>query len=189
MTIESSRVASATTLSFSGQADLKVSDDASSGVFVRIKSVSARVGNVPAFLELLKSDPEQADARLTDLVAAVSSDISAAMSHGAAGILYWIEGACPRDFTPMQYGGLFLELDRDLLTSAREKGDTVVFIADEDEPYIDVVSDLPADLFGWDAACGVSPTDIRPLRSGRMLADHPDADVRFVGPVPARRTP
>lgn len=176
----------ATTLAFGPGADIAVVDAAVSGSIVRVQSVSSRVGDVAAFLDALRQDPAGADATLAQLEQETRQAIAAAVTAGASGILYWIEGASPTDFTPMQYGGLFLELDREILADTRAKVEVVVFVADTDEAYIDFVSDLPADLFGW-AGATPEPAEIRALRPGRLLADHPTADVRLVGSVPARR--
>lgn len=186
MTLEAGRVATATTLAFGTGADIEVVDAPVSGSMVRVQSVSSRVGDVPAFLDAVRQDPVEADTTLARLEQETRQAIAGAIGSGATGILYWIEGACPADFTPMQYGGLFLELDREILADTRAKVEVVVFVADIDEAYIDFVSDLPADLFGW-AGSTPEPAEIRALRPGRLLADHPTADVRLVGTVPARR--
>ena len=186
MTLDASRVAVAESLAFGPGADVQVVDTPTPGAFVRIPSVSSRVADVATFLAGLKGDPAGADETLARLVADVRALIATAIGAGASGILYWIEGASPADFTPMQYGGLFLEHDREILADTRAKVEVVVFVADQDEAYIDFVSDLPADLFGW-AGATPEPAEIRALRPGRLLADHPTADVRLIGPVPPRR--
>ncbi|MBX3110997.1 MAG: hypothetical protein KF857_03230 [Fimbriimonadaceae bacterium] len=183
--LEASRVATAETLSFGQPADVVVSATPGTPGLTLVSSVSARC-DVAAFLDQVRRDPVGADGTVAGLVAETRAAITEALRAGSTGVLYWIEGACPAAFTPMQYGGLFLEHDREILADTRAKVEVVVFVADRDDAYTDFVSDLPADLFGW-AGTTPEPAEIRALRPGRLLADHPTADVRLVGPVPDRR--
>ncbi len=188
MSLMAGCLGTARTLSFDDGADVVVFRGPEPGAFVLVPSLSSRIEDVPAFLKEVRDNPEGADESVIRHVEAVREDIKTAFAAKASGTVYWIEGASPSAFTPMQYGGLFLEQDRELLDFARSLGETVVFIADPQDAYIDFVCDLPGDLFGWDIANGVEPEAVRGLRSGRLLADHPDADVRLTGDLPRRRT-
>lgn len=130
----------------------------------------------PGMPRLLHDDPVAGGAALLSASTKASDEISAALKSGAAGIFYEIRGAAPACTTPMEYGGHFLEVDRSLLASASSAWLNVVFVYGE-EPYLDFVSDLPAQLFGWPARTGDSLDEIRSMRGGLLTLDHPLADV------------
>lgn len=127
--------------------------------------------------ELIYTDPEAGNQKLDGLVEAVRQDIGRALESGADGIFYRLKGAEPSQTTPMQYGGHYLERDRELLS---EIGDhpNVVFIDAGDGAYMDFVSDLPGAFFAWDIdRSDVSVVRMRSLRPGALMAEDPTADV------------
>lgn len=75
--------------------------------------------------------------------------MSEAISDGVDGIAYCIDGAYPAATTPMQYGGYFLERDRELLEHVKGLKFTLAFVEGTEEVYLDTVSDLPVDAMGW----------------------------------------
>lgn len=146
---------------------------------------------------VVKPDPSVNPAEVGDLLdRAVVTCIElarAAIGAGALGLLYEIRGATVGECTPMEYGGLYLERDRELLQAVRDLGANVLYVAGP-EPYLDFVSDLPAHVFAWDiAASGVSIEEVRELRRGPLAADDPEADILLIGgrtetPIPERLT-
>lgn len=92
-------------------------------------------------------------------------------------VVYRLTGPEPAKATPMQYGGFFLERDRSLLERAGERGEVWLWVDAGADAYLDFVSDLPADVFAWDArATGFSLDAMRRLRSGRLCTNEPGAD-------------
>lgn len=132
----------------------------------------ARVQGIDLVSELDR-DPEAGNALLDRLVAETEADLQKA----DGGVFYRLAGANPASTTPMQYGGYFLERDRELLTNAPQP--RIVFVEGKADVYFDFVGDLPAELFGFDIACGVPVSEVRAIRGGPILADAPEADVRL----------
>lgn len=127
--------------------------------------------------ELIYTDPEAGNQKLDELVERVREAIRAALDSGADGVFYCLKGAEPNLSTPMQYGGYYLERDRELLA---EIGDTpsAVFVDAGEGAYMDFVSDLPAAFFAWDIdRTDVSVARMRSLRPGPLAAEDPTADV------------
>lgn len=97
-------------------------------------------------LGILDEDPGRGEAKLNALQAEVAQAIADADGEG---ILYRLVGACPDHCTPMQYGGHFLEVDRELLSGATQP--VIVFVEGSDI-YLDFVADLPCTTMVWDPA-------------------------------------
>ncbi len=134
--------------------------------------------NLDIFTEL-QADPTQGNELLDKLCLAVQIQMNDAIGVGADGICYIIDGAYPAVATPMQYGGFFLERDRELLTSINHASFNLLLIAGSEEPYIDFVSDLPAHAFAWDIGSGWTPEKVKELRPSALAANHPEADINF----------
>ena len=128
-------------------------------------------------LELYVKDVASGEEVLAELVSETRHDIF--RSNGP--IVYVLSGPEPAKCTPMQYGGLFLEKDRELLQFAQEHGqqNEVWLHVDAGEgAYLDFVSDLPADVFAWDAKkTGVSLAEMRKLRAGKLCTNEKGTDV------------
>lgn len=90
--------------------------------------------------ELLGEDPVSGSAHLDRLCRLTAADCAAAQS----GIRYRLIGADPAFCTPMQYGGFYLERDREILEGAKQRGYLEIDV-DGDEPYLDFIVDLPCD--------------------------------------------
>ena len=127
---------------------------------------------------LLESDPAAGNVELDRLVRLVRDDIQAALSQGADGVFYRLQGAQPGLTTPMQYGGFYLERDRELLREVKDARLNVLYV-EGPGAYIDFVSDLPAHVFAWDPTDGSRFDEVRTLRPGALAALHPLADVLF----------
>ena len=128
---------------------------------------------------LWRNDPAAGAARTNELANATKAAIANAKSAGVDGFVYALSGAEPGRCTPMQYGGLYLEVDREILCSIQDSL-VVVLIEGGEGAYLDFVSDLPAQVFAWDsAATGFSVSEIRALRPGALAAPDADADILF----------
>lgn len=126
----------------------------------------------------IQLSPEKGKALYESLLDDTRASIDKGLSQGADGFLYHLFGATEALCTPMEYGGHHLEVDRELLASYSEQCIRLVFVAGGAGTYLDFVSDLPADAFGWDVtATGVSASEIRKFRSGPLFAADPDADI------------
>lgn len=104
----------------------------------------------------LEDNPSLGDQTLAELVRETANEIS----HIEGNFNYIVAGAEPRFTTPMQYGGHFLELDRELI-GARKPAITLI---GGSETYIDIVSDLAESYLIWDS----SSTSVDPQEVARM---------------------
>lgn len=133
--------------------------------------------------EQLARDPEAGSAVIDSLCQEVADLIDEALLEGADGIFYCLHGACAKWCTPMQYGGFFLERDRELLQRAGSAKLNVLFVVGDDEVYFDFVSDLPAAVFGWDSrTTGVSDAEIRAMWPGLTLSADPESSIELSAP-------
>jgi hypothetical protein len=129
---------------------------------------------------LLTEDPEFGNAKLDELVGETQVDILTALDKGAAGIFYLLDGAFPTVCTPMQYGGYYLERDRELLELADEALFNVLYLLGEDEIYFDFVADLPAHAMCWSARHqALKVAEARNMTKSLIALDHVEADVLF----------
>jgi hypothetical protein len=127
---------------------------------------------------VLEDDPATGDKLLQGLAAEVKHLVDAGIAAGVDGFLYRLHGANPAHSTPMQYGGHFLEVDREILASFDGLPIRAVFVVGGEGTFLDFVSDLPAELFGWDVEKSeTNPNQVRQYRSGALMAASPDADV------------
>lgn len=126
----------------------------------------------------LSEDLEGGHEALNAYFAKVETEIQRAIQTGADGIFYCLAGAEPTASTPMQYGGFYLELDRELLSKATSLPLNVLWIEGKSEPFLDSVVDLPAQFFGYYVAeTGVNPEIIRADRPGPIVSNVFEADV------------
>jgi len=109
--------------------------------------------------------------RLRELVGEARAEMATALEAGADGVFYELDGAYPAMTTPMEYGGHFLEADRQLLDEVHGARFNVLYVCGEQEPYIDFVSDLPAHAFAWDGRSGVGAEYVRTVRTGALACD------------------
>lgn len=114
-----------------------------------------------SFFEIAEADPLKAESLLRGWVEETKLEIAALTEF-----VYRLQGAEPECSTPMQYGGWFLERDREILESVRPNQHVTLWIDGGEGTYIDFVSDLPATVFAWDAeATGFSVEEMMGLRS------------------------
>lgn len=117
--------------------------------------------------KVCEADPSAGSLVLDQLVNEVAQQIKIAISNGAQGIAFVLNGAFPEQTTPMQYGGLFLERDRELLALAMDLQFNLIFVEGNSEVYLDTVSDLPAHALGWRIQeTGFTPTMMSANRPG-----------------------
>jgi hypothetical protein len=126
---------------------------------------------------LLETRPSEADEALSRLKGLAATNLAAVWKDGADGAVYLLYGATAPESTPMEYGGHWLETDRSLLQSAPCA--VLVYVVGSEEPYIDFVSDLPGQLFGFDPH-GFPVDEARKLRGGPFALADPSAEVFLV---------
>lgn len=126
---------------------------------------------------VFREEPAEGHRRLENLVSRTAAQMEAALDGGADGVLYRLHGATERHCSPMQYGGYYLEHDRELLANIAEARLNVLYVAGETDVYLDFVSDLPAHVFAWDSATtGVSAAAVREMRPGAQASMDPESD-------------
>lgn len=136
----------------------------------------------------LYDNPEKGEERLNDLAIQTQIEIARALEAGFKGILYRLIGAEPSKCSPMQYGGHFLEVDREILSKFEQAGTRVVFVEGE-EMYFDFVSDLPCEFMGWDTSLNdLSLNEAKEMRPTGFVLDHTDADLKLISKHPAKAT-
>ncbi len=129
----------------------------------------------------LKDDPSVGSVLLDGLVEEVRASIRMSLESGADGIFYRLHGASPRHCTPMQYGGHYLERDREILGEAQGAELNVLFIAGAEDLYIDFVSDLPAHVFAWDFdLTGLHASEVRISRDGALASSDPSSEILLI---------
>lgn len=127
---------------------------------------------------LLEEDIESGSEKLSNYAESVRNLIQNALDYGFDGVFYVLQGARGSESTPMQYGGHYLELDRQILSEFSESVLNCVFVVGHDDVYIDFVSDLPAHLFAWDADASTFDSKyVRTLRSGAQASSDPESEV------------
>jgi hypothetical protein len=129
----------------------------------------------------LKDDPSVGGSVLDGLVEEIRRKIAVSMDTGADGIFYRLHGATPKHCSPMQYGGHYLERDRELLDEVADANLNVLFVAGGEELYIDFVSDLPPQVFAWDSELShVSADQVRSSRLGAVASGDPSSEILLV---------
>ena len=127
-------------------------------------------------VELIDLDIASGDDMLAELVSETRKEIFDANEP----ILYVLSGPEPAKTTPMQYGGHFLERDRELLEFANEKNEVWLHVDAGPGAYLDFVSDLPAQVFAWDAVkTGFPLSEMRKLRAGKLCTNEVGADLHL----------
>lgn len=136
--------------------------------------------------KLHSEDPEAGATKLEEYKQEILARGHAAIEAGADGIFYVLNGARGAYSSPMQYGGFYLECDREILSAFEEATLNVLYVVGNDDVYIDFVSDLPAHLFAWDAAASTFDSNyVRTLRKGAQASSDPESEVRLVTSVPS----
>lgn len=157
-----------------------LSESPDSACLVRVKGPLGRtMEEGERLIAMLESDPAGGDARLKEIQQTIREDIDAALGEGADGVFYVVDGATAEHSTPMEYGGHFLEVDREILSEYGGARINAIYVEGE-EPYLEFVSDLPGHLFGWDVALsGRDVQSVREIRTGALFAASPSADVYY----------
>ena len=113
-------------------------------------------------ISLLDKDPANGDRLLHSLVAATKAEIESASVQ----INYIVAGAEPEYSSPMQYGGHFLELDRELI-GTRKPAITVI---GGPETYIDIISDLAETFLIWNPQTNpVDPAEVSKMTRAKIV--------------------
>jgi len=137
--------------------------------------------------EAFRESPGAGEPRLEARFERARAEIAAALEAGADGILYALFGASPDRCTPMEYGGHFLERDRQLLQDAADARFVLLFVVGSEGTYLDLASDLPAHAFGWDVeASGFPVAEMRKWRPGALCAARPETEIELVSGTAGR---
>jgi hypothetical protein len=129
--------------------------------------------------QMLCEEPKKGEEVLTGLIQQTKSEMESAHKAGADGVFYRLQGAEPAHSSPMEYGGHYLEVDREILTPANGEIN-LVYIEGGPETYIDFVSDLPGSIFAWDCErTGIPVSALRRLRQGALATSDQQADILF----------
>jgi hypothetical protein len=113
--------------------------------------------------------PQAGGQAFENYVDETESALAAALESGADGVLYRLFGAEPLLSTPMQFGGFYLEQERELLAGIRDARFNVLYVEGGEGLYLDVVSDLEAHAVGWDEDRSAIPaTEVREMRRGAL---------------------
>lgn len=133
--------------------------------------------------EQMHSDPTGAGKRLDDVVDELRGWIRSSLAAGADGVFYIVTGACSEHCSPMEYGGFYLERDRELLSEASSAPFNVLFVAGEGDVYFDFICDLPAHVMAWDSArTGFSSQQMRQIRLGAQASADPKSEIQLLLP-------
>lgn len=148
-------------------------------VLVAVESPLARaMQRDPLLTADLSEAPEKGSRRLESLKREARDEALAGMEAGADGVFYILEGAYPEVCTPMEYGGFYLDVDRELLSTLPTP--SVCHLAGEGGIYFECVADLPCTALAWDfAANELTYEQARQLRTGLLAIDHEEADIVF----------
>lgn len=139
-----------------------------------------------ALNDRLREDPIVGGSILDELVEEAKAESQAALQGGADGILYRLHGACGTHCSPMQYGGYYLERDREILADCVAAKLNVLFVVGDEDVYLDFVSDLPAHVFAWDSrASGVSSAQVRDMRSGPQASSDLESEIALTTDLPS----
>ena len=133
-----------------------------------------------ALTKILSDDLKAGARKLEELTEQARAEMREALEQGADGLFYELDGAYPSQTTPMEYGGHFLEVDRQLLEEVKGARFNVLYVCGDKDPYVDFVIDLPAHAFAWDTTSGVEFEEVRRQRDGALAAKHPKADLLLV---------
>lgn len=163
-----------------------------SGVSACFGTVLSPLGNLLAkgrdIYSVLESNPEVGEAMISEESDRVRQMVSEIVQAGADGVLYELEGAYPAASSPMQYGGHFLEVDRELMAEITSKTIGIVWVCGKDEPYLDFVSDLAGHAFGWESEDDMDVASIRAVRTGLIVGSFAQADLMLSSPCESHRS-
>ncbi|MBS1706994.1 MAG: hypothetical protein JST40_14100 [Armatimonadetes bacterium] len=130
--------------------------------------------------KILSGDPSAGGEALKRVKDEVRGDITEALQRGAHGVFYRLDGAYPSANTPMEYGGHYLEMDRELLEAAADADFNLIYVEGEEDIYLDFVADLPAHAITWSSRHVEIPVrSARAMARGLVALDNPEADIFF----------
>lgn len=160
--------------------DKHVNEEQTYGIFALIDSpITKSIERNMDVFQTLQKDPHAGNQILQSLVEETEREVRIALDSGVFGILYRIEGAHPNFCTPMQYGGHFLELDRQILETAQRATCSAIWIEGGPDAYLDSVTDLPTTILGFRSGSG-DLNWIRQVRKGLIAMDGHEGDIEIV---------
>jgi hypothetical protein len=139
--------------------DVSIQGQALPGVLSPLSRALMRGANV---ISLLDENPAEGDR----VIASLFSETQAEINEIGGNFNYVVAGAEPNWTTPMQYGGHFLELDRELIGSRRP----AITLIGGAETYVDIVSDLAETFLIWNTATNdVNPEEVAKMTRATTL--------------------
>lgn len=113
-------------------------------------------------VDLLEENPSEGD----QMIASLFSETQTEISQIDGSFNYVVAGAEPMWTTPMQYGGHFLELDRELIGSRQP----AITLIGGPETYVDIVSDLAETFLIWNPVTNdVNPEEVAKMTRATTL--------------------
>lgn len=120
------------------------------------------------------------DTTLATLAEATRKELAETLTDDTRAVLYVLYGAAENWCTPMQFGGHYLEVERELLAPTYQKVPVLLWIVGEEGAYLDFVADLPTCFIGWDVqATGFPISAMRAVRNGAIFAPDPEAEIEL----------
>jgi hypothetical protein len=125
-------------------------------------------------------DVAEGDALLGRFTAECRATIESGLAAGADGVFFVVHGARGSESTPMEFGGHYLEVDREILADYQDASLNIVYVVGNDDLYLDFVSDLPAHVFAWDSeASTFDSAYVRTLRTGAQASADPASEIEL----------
>ena len=150
-------------------------------VFCRVQNPFGRSARAELDINaLLKENPGEGASAIQKFASEARDEIDHVLKAGANGIFYMLSGACAAECSPMQYGGHFLEVDREILAGTPDGSFDILYVCGDSELYIDIVSDLPAQAIAWNSSAGVQISEVREMWPRAVAAADQDADIFLV---------
>jgi hypothetical protein len=113
--------------------------------------------------------PVRSDQELEKFTGQVREQIHEALHAGVDGVFYRLGGANPHHASPMEYQGLYFERDYALLSEISDARFNVLFVEGEEDPYLDLVHELPASALMWEDDEAWPPAKVREFHSGALV--------------------
>ncbi len=101
------------------------------------------------FVAKLTSDPVKASDALKTANESIKDDVKCAKESGVDGIFYELGGAAPKWCTPMQYGGMQLQLDEEIMSIVKDCKCNILKVLGGKEAYLDFILQLSTNILSW----------------------------------------
>ncbi|MFW5698167.1 MAG: hypothetical protein ACOCX1_06395 [Fimbriimonadaceae bacterium] len=131
-------------------------------------------------LALLDEDPSRCDDYLRTKLREAENDIAAAKDAGAHGIRYRLAGATTEFLSRPIYSRWLLPLDEMILAEHNWFELNLIEVIG-DEPFLDLVAQVPAHVIAWDRKCSRATVDqVKNRFEGLVATADGEGDIFFV---------